>query len=186
MRHEIAILTVAVSIACGDLAVAQEFFWRDRRGEPAPDVDARKSLEGFGGWLILTSDGDWEAKWNVPDEQATPSFNEAESLRYGETVVALIFVANPKPDIRGDVNVLCDLKVTRPNGSLSVNQRDLPCLSGKLLGDPLSIRLASHTLKFVGEKGDPLGTWSFDVAVRDIERGVMLSLHTSVELRDDG
>jgi len=168
------------------VAVAQDFYWRDRAGKPAPNVDARKSLRGFGSWLIVTSDGDWEAKWNIPDEQATPTFKEAESLRYGDTVVALVFIGNPRRDARGDVNVRCDFRVTRPNGSISVDQRDLSCLSGHLPGDPLSLRLATHTLKFVGEKGDPLGTWNFDVAVHDAESGVVLNLHTSVELRDDG
>ena len=180
-----ALILVAYATTSG-VAAAQDFYWRDRQGNRAPDIDARKSLRGFGSWLVVTSDGDWEAKWNVPDEQATPAFKEADSLHYGDTVVALVFIGNPRTDARGEVDVRCDFRVTRPNGSISVDQKDLSCLSGKLPGDPLSLRLATHTLKFVGEKGDPLGTWNFDVAVRDVERGVVLTLHKSVELHDDG
>ena len=184
MKRLLAIIAVSVAL-CG-LAAAQGFYWRDRNGARAPDTDSRKSSGGFGGWLVVTSDGDWEAKWNVPDEQATPSFNEAHVLRNGETVVGLIFIGNPVPNASGEVNVRCDVRVTRPNGTLSVDQRDMPCLTGRLQGDPLALRLAAHTLKFVGEEGDPVGIWSFDVALRDVGRGVVLNLHTTAELRGDG
>jgi hypothetical protein len=198
LRHVVAYLLLAVhmklipalllgtSLAFCHAIGAQEFFWRDERGQPAPATDARKSERGFGGWLVITSDGDWEAKWNVPKGLATPAFNEADSLKLGESVVALIFIVNPLPNAAGNGNVRCDLRVTRPNGSVSVEQRDLPCLQGPLPGDPLDIRLAAHTLQFVGEAGDPLGTWVFHVTLRDVERGVLLNLSTSVDLLGDG
>jgi hypothetical protein len=167
-------------------AFAQEFFWRDQRGQRAPDTEARKSEGGFGGWLVITPDQDWEAKWAVPDELATPAFNEAETLRFGETVVALIFIVNPLPNAEGNVNVRCDLRVTRPNGSVSVDQKDLACLEGPLLGNPFNIRVGLPTLQFVGEPGDAPGTWVFEVTVRDVQRAKALNLRSSIELLGDG
>jgi hypothetical protein len=183
----LALATIVGScIALAGAVAAQEFFWRDERGQPARETPARKSERGFGGWLVITSDSDWATKWSVPDELATPAFNEADALRVGETVTVLIFIASPLPNRAGDVNVRCDLRVTRPNGSVSVDRRDLSCLEGPLLGDPFNIRLGAPTLQFVGEAGDPPGTWQIEVTLRDLHRDAVLNLRSSIELLSSG
>jgi hypothetical protein len=151
-RAAIFISSVALSAA----VVAQDSYWRDRNGQAVPDSDERKSMRGFGGWVITTADSDWEAKWNTPAE-VTPEFTEAHSVREGQRVVTLIFIGNPLPNPNGRVNVRCDIRVVRPNGSVSLDRIDLPCLEGELPGDPFNLRLASVTLPFIGEKGDPQG-----------------------------
>ncbi len=186
MKRVLATIVLGSFVALSGVATGQEFFWRDERGQPAPDTEARKSERGFGGWLVITSDQDWEAKWAVPDELATPAFDEADTLRFGETVVALIFIVNPSPNPEGNVNVRCDLRVTRPNGSVSVDQRNLTCLEGPLEGNPFNIRVGAPTLQFVGEPGDAPGTWVFEVTLRDVERGTALNLRSSIELVGDG
>ena len=164
---------------------AQQFAWRDSNGDPMPDTEARKSSGGFGGWLLTTSDQDWEAKWNTP-EHVTPSFTEAETVREGETVYTLIFMVNPLPNSSGDVDVRCDIRVTRPNGTLSLDRSDLSCLSGELAANPNNIQLSPNVLAFLGEDGDPAGTWIMDVTLRDVPRDVALVLRASFELLSDG
>lgn len=174
----------ALVIAVCSIAAAQDFGWRDKDGKPTPDTESRKSSDGFAGWLLTTSDPDWEAKWNTPEHE-TPMFTGAETVRKGETIFTLIFIVNPKPDAKGDVNVSCDLKVTRPNGTTSIDEKNVDCLKGKLQGNPHNMRLAAPVLGFVGEPADPVGTWRVDVILRDVPRGVTMDLHTSFELLDD-
>ena len=184
MREKTAIIGCAIlALACCSIAAAQDFGWRDSSGKLTPDTDARKTANGFAGWLLTTSDPDWEAKWNTPEHE-TPSFSGASSLRKGETVYTLIFIVNPKPDAKGEANVSCDLKVTRPDGTASIDEKNVECLKGALPGSPYNMRLAAPVLGFVGEPADPVGTWRVDVTLRDVPRGVTMDLHTSFELLD--
>jgi hypothetical protein len=184
-RHMKRIAALVSLIAFFGAASAQDSYWRSRDGQPVPDTDQRKSSRGFGGWVIATADADWEAKWNTP-AQETPEFAEAHSVRKGQRVFTLIFIGNPLPDSNGEVNVRCHIRVTRPNGSVAVDRRDLPCLQGRLQGNPLNLRLAGITLPFVGEEGDPLGRWMTEITLHDVERDVVLDLRNVFEYVGDG
>ena len=88
------------------------------------DNDNLKSKKGFGGWVIVTSDKDWEEKWNTPPENV-PRFNEAVNVNYGDSLTTLTFIINPALDAVGEANVLCDIQVVRPDNSFSVDLRKL-------------------------------------------------------------
>ena len=174
-----------MAIACSFVGIASasadEFGWRGNDGKPVPDAEFRKSSKGFAGMLLTTSDPDWEAKWNTP-EHVAPTFKEATTVRRGETVFTLVFLVNPKVGAKGEVDVSCDLKVTRPDGTTSVDEKNVVCLKGPILGGQYNMRLAEPVLGFVGEDTDPIGTWQVDVTLRDVPREVTLSLHTTFEL----
>ena len=55
-------------ILISSIAKAEEGGWRDKDGNPVPNTDSMNSIDGFGGWLIVTPDKDWEEKWNTPSE----------------------------------------------------------------------------------------------------------------------
>jgi hypothetical protein len=169
------------SLAFVLVASAEDFGWRDKEGNPAPDTDSRKISQGFAGWILTTSDADWQAKWNTPEHE-TPSFAAADKVHRGQTIYTLIFLANPKAGDDGKVDVRCDLRVTRPNGTLSIDQSDVECLKGVLQGSPNNVRLAAPVLGFVAEASDPIGTWKVDVTLRDVPRGASMDLHSSFEL----
>ena len=178
---KVAASVIGCMLVCAATAGAQEFGWRDADGKLVPDTEFRKTSKDFGGLLLTTSDPDWEAKWNTPEHEI-PAFTEATTVRRGETVFTLIFLVNPKVGAKGEVDVRCDLKVTRPNGTLSIDEKEAECMQGPLPGDPFAMRLAAPVLGFVGEDTDPIGTWQVDVTLRDVPRGVSLSLHTTFEL----
>jgi hypothetical protein len=184
MNTKAAVISFAIlAMAACSIATSQDVGWRDKDGNSAPDTDSRKTSNGFAGWLLTTSDPDWEAKWNTPEHE-TPRFTEADTVRKGETIFTLIFIVNPKPDAKGEVNVSCDLKVTRPDGTTSIDEKNVDCLKGELQGHPHNMRLAAPVLGFIGEPADPPGTWRVDVILRDVPRGVTMDLHTSFELLD--
>ena len=159
-----------------------ESVWKDEQGRPAPDTEFRKSKDGFGGWVIVTPDADWREKWETSPE-TIPRFNTADKVERGNKVTILIFFLNPAVDAKKDVDVTCDIQSIRPDGSVSINERDLPCLKGELKGSPSNIRLAAPVIKFVAEPTDLAGKWIVKVTLRDNQRHVELPLKTSFTLK---
>ena len=163
-------------------ASAQSSYWRDEQGRPLPDTAARKSSEGFAGWLLITPDENWKEKWETPSS-TVPNFNEAKKVARGKKIFTLIFFANPSLDGAGMANVACDLKATRPDGSSSIDARDVPCFQGKIRGEPMNLYLSAPVVEFVGEPTDQSGIWRIEVTLKDNNRGATLALATSFQLQ---
>ena len=163
-------------------AGAEEFGWRDKNGNLVPDTAWRKTSHGFAAMLLNTADSDWWEKWNKPEP---PHYTKAETVRKGGQIVTLIFIVNAAPGADGAVNVLCDINVLRPDGSQSLGVKDQPCLQGKQSGSPTNLRLSPAAQTFIGEEGDPPGTWKVDITVRDTVSKVSLDLHTSFQYLGD-
>ena len=89
MKHILTILITIFSLICR----AETGGWVSRDGKPALDTDAMKSINGFGGWLVVTPDKDWEKKWNTSPE-TVPHFTEAKKVSYGEQLTILTFFIN--------------------------------------------------------------------------------------------
>lgn len=160
---------------------AQGGGWITKDGKPVPNSESMKSINGFGGSLVVTPDADWEAKWNTSPE-TVPWFSTASEVRYGETVTILTFFINPKTNASGEIQILCDIKVTRPDGNSPIDARDVNCASGKLQGHLRSVRLSSAIIKFIGEDGDPPGKWQVEVNLTDKIRGTTIPLKTHFTL----
>lgn len=170
-------------ILCGFSPVyAGTSSWKDEHGQPAPDTQFRQSKDGFGGWLVVTPDADWREKWNTSPE-TVPHYNTANSVEKGKSLTILIFFVNPAADTNRNVDVTCDIQSIRPDGSMSIDQKEIPCLKGELQGDPGNIRLAAPVIKYVGESKDLPGKWTIKVTLRDNGRHVELPLKTSFELK---
>ena len=182
-------LLALLFLAAAAPALAQTFVWKDGQGHPEPDSAARKTVSGVGGWLLVTSDQDWEAKWNTPN-MTIPAFTEASTVTVGKRVFILAFVANPTPSKQGEVNVTCDFEIERPN-HLITHQHDIECLTGKLLncstaqllGSEGTLYLTKQIVGFVGEKDDPQGKWIVRITIKDLNRPVNIPLETSFTLQ---
>lgn len=174
-------LLLILLLGCSQSLYAESGGWITRDGKPVPNSDSMKSIDGFGGSLVVTPDPDWEAKWNTPPETA-PSFRTASKVRYGENLTVLTFFINPKTNEAGEIDVVCDIKITRPDGSQSIGAKEIECAKGKLEGDPHNVRLSSAVIKFVGEKGDLPGTWKIEVNLTDRNRKVVVPLKTRFDL----
>lgn len=146
-----------------------------------PDTEFRKVKNDFAGLLLVTSDTDWQTKWDTPPD-TVPYFSEAKTVKVGQEVVVLTFFANPKVDQKGNANVTCSIRATRPNGTISLERQGIECMKGKLEGAADNMRLSPAIIKFVGEKSDPLGTWLVEVEIEDLNRSTKLQLKTRFEL----
>ena len=126
--------------------------------------------------LLVTPDPDWEEKWNTPPEVG-PNFGSTSTVKVGETVATLIFFVNPMVDEQGEALVLCDFRITRPDGSVSIDEKNIECYRGPIQPEyQYHVRLAAPILGFVGESSDPLGEWRTDVMLIDKHRDVSLEL----------
>lgn len=154
--------------------------WVDSDGKRIPNSNDIKSVSGFGGSLVVTPDADWAEKWETPHD-TVPYFSTADVVQLGERLTILTFFINPKVDPSGNVQIVCDVLVIRPDGTHSVDER-IACVSGELKGDVRSVRLSPAILQFTGEPDDPIGRWTVEVKLIDLVRGVEVPLDTSFEL----
>ena len=155
--------------------------WRGSDGQPVADEESRRSVNGFGGWLVVTPDVDWEVKWNTPHD-VIPSFRTADQVRLGDGLTVLIFFANPRKANNGSLRITCDIRVIRPDGTLSVDARRAVCAKGLLQVDPATLFLADEVLNFIGELGDPLGQWTVEVTLHDDVAAITVPLRTRFTL----
>jgi len=162
-------------------AHAQTGGWKDRSGKPIAETESMKSVDGFGGSLVATTDEDWQQKWNTPPE-STPHFTKAETVPYGKKVFFLIFVSNPKPDAAGRASVTCGLKILSPSGTPVLDQPDMQCFDGKVQNQH-HLYLSAPVVAFAGDAGDPEGRWVAEVVLKDGGRSKPLQLRTSFMLR---
>jgi hypothetical protein len=153
----------------------------DRQGKSTPDSASRKSADGFGGWIIVTSDADWRQKWDTP-ANVTPRFNTAKSVTVGGKLTVLIFFSNPKLDSANVADVTCDLKVVRPDGTVSTDVHNMECYKGPIRGNPANVYLSKAAVQFVAESTDVPGVWSVRVNLKDNLRRVSLPLETTYSL----
>ena len=165
-----------------DLSVEQGG-WVTRDAKPIPNSDSIKSIGGLGGWLVVTPDNDWESKWNTPPE-TVPYFSEASVVKYGEQLTILTFYINPGIDRTGSIHLVCNIRITKPDGSQSVSAEDIDCAKGELKGNPRNVRMTSAVLKYIGEEGDLPGKWIVEVDLKDIVRNVTVPLKTYFNLEN--
>ena len=181
MKLPAVVLVALTSLSA--LAEPPSGVWRTPDGSVLAQTDARRSVGGFGAWLVATPDEDWQEKWNTPSS-VIPHFSEASIVGRGGKLSLLIFFANPQPDRTGNASVSCDIRVTRPDGSYSLNASDLSCMDGPLLGEPANLRLGAPAIVFVAEPQDQAGVWRVQVVVKDQIRGVHVPVQTTFTLAE--
>ena len=169
-----------MAILAPAIAMAQDV-WRSPDGKAILETPARKARNGLGVSLVITSDPDWQVKWDTPSH-VVPNFNEAEKVSPGGRLSILTFVVNPKPDASNNLNVSSHIEVTRPNGTSSVDSPGLRCLAGKLAGPATNVRLCEAVIQFSADPGDPVGSWKVKVTVRDENRATEIPVEGSFRL----
>ena len=155
--------------------------WVTKDGKPVPNTDTMKSINGFGGWLIITPDKDWAEKWETPSH-VTPHFSEAKAVEYGQQLTILTFFINPLVDKQGNINITCGIKIVRPNNTVSIDNQNIKCINGKLLGNPRNIYLSPVVIKYSGDAGDPPGDWLVEVSLTDNNKGAHVPLKSKFTL----
>lgn len=169
----------AALIAAAVLAVASDApaqAWRGPDGTPSPPSESRKEVEGFSAMVLVTPDLDWQAKWNTPPD-VIPEFRESDSVARGETVAILIFLSSPKI-VDGAIDTKVDLRVIEPDGAPQADLKAEPCLTGPAKEIGANVLLCESSMLFFASPTDPVGEYTVEVVVRDLNRGVEVPLRT--------
>ena len=162
---------------------SDQFRWKNQDGTAIEQRENQQSKEGFGGLLLVTPDKDWLKKWVTPPEHV-PRFTTTREASIGDELNILSFFANPMLDDERQFKILCDIRVIRPDDSISINESDIPCAVGTLETSPMSVFMTQASIMFIGEPNDPLGEWTIEVTLTDANRGVTLPLKTSFMLME--
>ena len=156
--------------------------WRDAQGNTLPNEPQRAQVDGFGAMLLVTPDADWKEKWDTPPE-TRPSYTSTDTVAVGETVTVLTFFSGNGADEMGKSNIHCDVRVTRPDGSVSSDVKDAECARGPAVGANY-IQLLGPVIQVVAEPSDPRGVWRIEITLRDMVRNLTVPLATQVTLID--
>ena len=156
---------------------SQDTGWNDSLGHRASNSDARKSVNGVGAWLVVTSDDNRKEKWETPSA-TVPQFTEAHTVPLGGRLRVLTFIADPGRDGDGKARLTCDFSMQKPDGSYSMQKQDVDCLSGSLQGEAKTIYLSKLIIGFVADKGDPPGEWIVRVTIKDLLKPAVIPLET--------
>ena len=177
MKYILATLALLISLSLN----ADSVVWKTFDGKAVPDSESLKSTSGFGGMLVVTPDPDWAQKWNTPPE-TVPKISTASNVKYGDSLTILIFFTNPLVNERGEIKIACDIKAKRPDGTYSIDAKDIDCASGKLQGKANNIMLSNAVVKFTAEEDDLPGVWVIEILLKDSIRNVKLELKTKYNL----
>lgn len=147
-----------------------------------PQSDANKTVDGFSAMLLITSDRDWQEKWNTA-EDVIPQFNTVDSVATGDTISLLTFFSNPATTPEGVVKIRCDLKMIKPGGVVGTDMKDVLCFPEVKLPNPRNVQLTSMAVMFQAEPSDPKGVWTFQIVVHDTlgRRDIALRKQFTVE-----
>jgi len=157
----------------------ENFIWRDETGKRTEN-EHMKAKDGFGAQLVLTDDENIYAEWAKPE---TPHFRTAVSVSKGKQIIPCIIFCGAKQDQNGDINVECQLTITKPDGSVAQSIPNVVCAKGKAYGPPNNLLLSETEIRWSADPEDPTGTWKFDALVKDNNSNTELQLTTNVDIK---
>lgn len=182
MKLRIAFLVTTLFLGFSSASFSQSYGWKDKNNCPATDTASRRSVDGFGGMMIITPDVDWEEKWNTPSG-TSPFYKKVNEAKVGETIYILSFFSNPKSNPLHVVNISCDIQIIQPDGTVAMTEKNRPCFHGVLGGAPEMIYMTNAAVGFMGEEKDPKGVWTVKLAMKDQLRTEPVMLTQSFTLK---
>ncbi len=134
----------------------------------------------FKAFAFFVKDKDWRDKWFTPSDEV--KFDTTSTVRVGDELTFLVGFANPARNADGQIKVLCDLEITKPDGSSGGSARQIDCASPDL---PVSENRIVPTYLSVAIKpgpDEPVGETLFEVTVIDAIAGQELELELTLTI----
>ena len=72
--------------------------------------------------------------------------------------------------------------VQATDGTVDQTIPDIPCGAGPFSAPSYNLQLSQSELGWSADEGDPTGIWTFQVTVKDNNRGTEIPLVTSIEI----
>lgn len=149
--------------------------WYDEVGKPLPDTEWRKSSDGLGAALLLTTEIDAFLKeWSTTPESHAPVLKPTSRAKRGDVVAALVVFFGCGSS-RASCNAVVDFKVLNPDGSV---YGDIP-FSRAWSGPPPKpkvVTLSPAQLRIRIEPKDQLGKYTVIANFREADSGKQIRL----------
>ena len=173
MKLIIAMLTIFVM---SGMVSAQ---WKKGEDKVA-DSSERKSVNGFGGYLIIVEDPRAFIKeWLKPE---TPKINVVSDVKRGTVIGAFVLFVGCKPNDAGVCNSEVDYVVLKPDGSLYAERKAQPLWKEQPPPAPI-IQLGKAILGIRMEENDPPGEYKVKAKVSDLNAKITFDLETKFRLQ---
>jgi hypothetical protein len=149
-------------------------------GQPVADSAEHKSVNGFGGHLLVVENPQaFIEEWVKPE---TPDIKVATDVKRGEIYGAFVLFAGCKPDARGFCNAEVDYMLYKPDGSLYDERKGQPLWKEK--APPAeNTQLSSAILGFRIEPKGPAGEYRVKARVSDLNAQISFDLETKFRVK---
>lgn len=145
-----------------------------------PMVSKKVDNGCFASTAVITDDKDWREKWETPREN-TPSFQFVNKLDLGDEATLLWFY-NCAALVDGEFKLECDVKITKPDGEVVVQQGAITCHEGPRKEDDMDVYLIPIQVNMKHTIDDGIGLMRVDLGVTDRNLGERISLDLSIEI----
>lgn len=148
--------------------------------EKAADTSERKSVNGFGGHLIVVENPrGFIEEWQKPQ---TPNIKTVKDVARGKVIGAFVLFAGCKTDSAGVCNSEVDYTVIKPDGSVYAERKGQPLWKEQAPPAP-NTQLGRAILAFRMESKDPAGEYIVKAKVSDLNAGITFELETKFRLK---
>lgn len=171
------VAAVLVSILLGvGVTTAQ---WK-KGDERVADTADRKSVDGFGGHLIIVKDPRaFIEEWKKPE---TPKITPVTEVKRNVVIGAFVLFAGCKPDAQGACNSEVDYTVYKPDGRVYAEQKAQPLWKEEAPPPPI-IQLGRAILGIRIEQKDPAGQYKVKAKVSDLNANVSFDLEATFKVK---
>jgi hypothetical protein len=157
------------------MSVSAVFAQWTENGKRVPDVSWRQQKNGFGVLLlVIDKPKEFNESWSKPGRSVPVSMTE--TIKRNEPGVAVVIFNGCPEDANGTCNVVADLRMLRPDGSLGVEMKNKAFWLGKPAPHAPKIQRATTALGFKFDSSDPAGEYTVQVDVHDRVKGVTFAL----------
>ena len=170
------VLAMLVIVLASVMVSAQ---WK-KGDEKVEDTSERKSVNGFGGHLIIVEDPKgFIEEWSKPQ---TPNIKPVTHVKRGTVIGAFVLFAGCKPDNAGVCHSEVDYVVLKPDGSVYAERKKQP-LWDEQAPPAKNIQLSKAILGIRMEPKDPAGEYKVRAKVSDLNASITFELETKFRLQ---
>ena len=148
-------------------------------GKPVASKPNMNLANGFGVMLCLT---DNPAVIDGRGGQGTANLTMLTKAHRGVPINAVLLLSGPGLDASGAADVVFDIVIHKPDGTIFAETKDAVCWKGKYDVSARSLQLSKGRMAFQINPGDLPGIYSVDVMVRDRVKNVELPVRATFEV----
>lgn len=155
--------------------------WKTEDGRSCSDTNYYKSIGKFSARLLLVTDNDFFTKWKTPS-LIFHTYEKSYVERGNDFIVVVIF-ANAKPDSYGEIDMVVDYKVTKANGEIDGELKNLFCARGVKARPENILEHCRDYIVVEIKANDPLGSYRVDAVIRDNNSADIIKLWKTINVK---